>query len=289
LPYSTSSKAGFCLNSDYKRGAFRLNLNRKINRKIDVDMNLNLATDGQQRESSSLDFITISPFMGPYDLDGNLVFRLAGANASSSTINPLWNIREANNESKSSYYNLNLAGNYAITKTLSYRLNTLYNRKFMEDGTYRTRLHSEGIATNGTATLTNSAWEEFLVENILNFSPVINNTHKLDFTLVQSVNQRDYSSDHITGTQFSNDILGFDGITNALNFKVVRNETRRRLIGFLGRARYNLSDKYLFTFTARKDGSSVFAQNNKWGFFPVGSFAWKIHNERYLDDLNDMS
>lgn len=283
------TQAGLLPNSDYKRGAFRLNLNRKINRKIDVDMNLNLATDGQQRESSSLDFITISPFMGPYDLDGNLVFRLAGANASSSTINPLWNIREANNESKSSYYNLNLAGNYAITKTLSYRLNTLYNRKFMEDGTYRTRLHSEGIATNGAATLTNSSWEEFLIENILNFSPVINNTHKLDFTFVHSVNQRDYSSDYITGTQFSNDILGYDGITNALNFKVVRNEARRRLAGFLGRVRYNLSDKYLFTFTARQDGSSVFAQNNKWGFFPAGAFAWKIHNENFMENLDDVS
>lgn len=283
------TQTGLLPNSDYKRGAFRLNLNRKINSKIDIDMNLNLATDGQQRESSSLDFITISPFMGPYDLDGNLVFRLAGANASSSTINPLWNIREANNESKSSYYNLNLAGNYAITKNLSYRLNTLYNRKFMDDGTYRTRLHSEGIATNGTATLTNSSWEEFLVENILNFSPVINNTHKLDFTFVQSVNQRDYSSDYITGTQFSNDVLGYDGITNALNFKVVRSETRRRLVGFLGRARYNLSDKYLFTFTARRDGSSVFAQNNKWGFFPAGAFAWKIQNERFMENLHDVS
>jgi TonB-linked SusC/RagA family outer membrane protein len=283
------TQTGLLPNSDYKRGAFRLNLNRKINSKIDIDVNLNMATDGQQRESSSLDFITISPFMGPYDLDGNLVFRLAGANASSSTINPLWNIKEANNQSKSSYYNLNIAGNYAITKTLSYRLNTLYNRKFIEDGTYRTRLHSEGIATNGTASLTNGSWEEYLIENILNYTPVINDNHKLDFTFVQSVNQRDYSSNYITGTQFSNDILGYEGISNALNFKVVRSESSRALVGFLGRARYNLLDKYLFTFTARQDGSSVFAKDKKWGFFPAGAFAWKIHNEQFMQDLTQVS
>jgi TonB-linked SusC/RagA family outer membrane protein len=283
------TQTGLLPNSDYKRGAFRLNLNRKISSKVDIDVNLNMATDGQQRESSSLDFITISPFMGPYDVDGNLTFRLAGANASSSTINPLWNIREANNQSKSSYYNLNVAGNYAITKTLSYRLNALYNRKFVEDGTYRTRLHSEGIASNGSASLTNSSWEEFLIENILNYSPVINDDHKLDFTFVHSVNQRDFTSNYITGTQFSNDILGYDGITNALNFRVVRSEASRGLIGFLGRARYNLLDKYLFTFTARQDGSSVFAKNNKWGFFPAGSFAWKIHNESFMENLDNVS
>lgn len=283
------TQTGLLPNSDYKRGAFRLNLNRKINSKIDIDANLNLASDGQQRESTSLDFITISPFMGPYDQDGNLVYRLAGANASSSTINPLWNIREADNRTKSSYYNLNLAGNYRILKNLTYRLNTLYNRKHVEDGTYRTRLHSEGVATNGTATLTNGSWEEYLIENIINYIPLENEKHKLDLTFVQSVNQRDYTSTYVTGTQFPNDLLGFDGITNALNFKVQRNEARKALVGFLGRVRYNLLDKYLFTFTARQDGASVFAESKKWGFFPAAAFAWKIHNEDFLQDAKNLS
>lgn len=283
------NQRGLLPDSDYKRGAFRLNLNRKISNKVDIDVNLNLATDRQQRESSSLDFITISPFMGPYDSDGNLVFRLAGANASSSTINPLWNIREARNQTKSSYYNLNLAGNYAITKNLSYRLNTLYSRKFEDDGSYRTRLHSEGIASNGTASLADRNWEEFLIENILNYSPEINEANKLDFTFVHSVNQRDFVTTNTLATQFSNDLLGYDGISNALNFRVTRNENRRALVGFLARVRYNLSDKYLFTITARQDGSSVFAQHNKWGFFPAGAFAWKIHNENFMKNLSNVN
>jgi TonB-linked SusC/RagA family outer membrane protein len=283
------TQTGLLPNSDYKRGAFRLNLNRKINAKMDIDLNLNMASDGQQRESSSLDFITISPFMGPYDLDGNLVYRLAGANASSSTINPLWNIREADNRTRSSYYNLNLAGNYKILKNLSYRLNTLYNRKNVEDGTYRTRLHSEGIAANGNASLTHGAWEEFLIENILNYTPLENDKHKLDLTFVQSVNQRDYSSTYVTGSQFPNDLLGFDGITNALNFKVQRSEARKALVGFLGRVRYNVLDKYLFTLTARQDGASVFAESKKWGFFPAAAFAWKMHNEDFLKEVHGLS
>lgn len=283
------TQTGLIPNSDYKRGAFRLNLNQKVTDKLSLEANLNLATDQQQRESSSLDFITISPFTGRYDVNGNLVYRLAGANASSSTINPLWNIREARNDVKTSYYNINLAGNYAFNKNFSYKLNTLYSRKFGDEGTYRTRLHSEAIAANGSATLTNKIWEEYLIENILNYNGKINNNNKIDVTLVQSVNQKDFSSTFISGTNFTNDILGYDGISNALNYNSTRTENRRRLVGYLGRLRYNLMDKYLLTVTARQDGASVFAESKKWGFFPAVAFAWKMQNESFLKNIKGLN
>ena len=45
-------------------------------------------------------------------------------------------------------------------------------------------------------------------------------------------------------------------------------------------------DKYLFTITARRDGSSKFGANEKWGFFPSGSFAWRISDEDLIQSLN---
>jgi len=283
------TQTGLIPNSDYKRGTFRLNLNQKVTDKFNLEANLNLSTDAQQRETSSLDFITISPFTGPYDLDGNLVFRLAGANASSSTVNPLWNIREADNRKNTNLYNINVAGTYDITPNFSYKINTLYSRRFGDEGTYRTRLHSEAIASNGAATLTNNIWSEYLIENILNYKKSLNKNNNIDITFVQSVNERDFSSTYITGTNFSNDLLGFDGIGNALNFSSTRDENRRRLLGYLGRVRYNLMDKYLFTLTARQDGSSVFAANKKWGFFPAAAFAWKMQNESFMKDITSVS
>lgn len=279
------NQSGLIPNSNYTRGAFRLNLNQRVTNRFNLEANLNLTTDEQQRETSSLDFITISPFTGPYDADGNLVFRLAGANASSSTINPLWNIREADNRSKTNLFNINLVGNYQILPGLNFKVNALFSRRFRDDGTYRTRLHSEAIASNGSATLTNSQWGEYLVENILNYNKDINGNNNIDLTFVQSVNQRDFSRTFSTGANFSNDILGFNGISNALNFTTSRDQDRRRILGYLGRVRYNLMDKYLFTFTARQDGSSVFAENKKWGFFPAGAFAWKIQNESFMQNV----
>ena len=54
------------------------------------------------------------------------------------------------------------------------------------------------------------------------------------------------------------------------------------LISYLGRANYNIADKYLFTLTGRRDGSSVFGANHKWGFFPSGAFAWRVGDEHFM-------
>jgi len=57
---------------------------------------------------------------------------------------------------------------------------------------------------------------------------------------------------------------------------------RSRLLSYLGRANYAIDDRYLLTFSIRADGSTKFATNNKWGYFPSGAIAWKIHNEDFF-------
>lgn len=277
-------QSGLVPSSSYRRGTFRLNIDQKINDKASFETNINVASDNQTKESSNLDFITISPFTGPYDASGNLVKLLAGANASSSTVNPLWDIRESNTDSKTNFYNLNFVGNYKFTKNFSYKLNTLFSRKFIDDGSYISKLHSSGVSLNGIANVASTIREEYLVENIFNYNTHIGEDHKFDFTAVQSVNQINTSRTTSNGTGFGNDILGYDGISSALNFKVARAEEQKRISSFLGRARYNLMDKYLLTLTVRRDGASVFSENKKWGIFPAASAAWQIHKESFLND-----
>jgi TonB-linked SusC/RagA family outer membrane protein len=279
------SQSGLVPSAGYKRGSFRINLDQKINNRASFEANLNLATDQQRKETPNLDFITISPFTGPYDSVGNLVKNVAGANASSSTINPLWNIRESNNETKVNFYNLNLVGNYKLTNNLSYKLNTLLSRREVDDGSYLSKLHSAGVSANGIATVANTLREEYLIENILNYKAQAGENHKFDVTFVQSVNQRNTSRTTSLGSGFGNDILGYNGITNALIYKTTRDQERYRLVSFLGRIRYSFMDKYLLTLTARQDGASVFAENKKWGFFPAASAAWQIHKESFLKNV----
>lgn len=59
-----------------------------------------------------------------------------------------------------------------------------------------------------------------------------------------------------------------------------------KLISFFGRANYNFNEKYLLTATVRADGSSKFSDNNKWGFFPSLSAAWRMGEETFIKNLN---
>ena len=61
------------------------------------------------------------------------------------------------------------------------------------------------------------------------------------------------------------------------------------LVSWYGRANYTLMDRYLFTATARYDGSSRFADGHRWGFFPSAAFAWRVKDEAFLKNVDAIS
>jgi iron complex outermembrane receptor protein len=61
------------------------------------------------------------------------------------------------------------------------------------------------------------------------------------------------------------------------------------LVSFFGRLNYTFSDRYLFTFTLRDDGSSRFSADTRWGLFPAAAFAWKINDEAFLKNVTAIS
>jgi TonB-linked SusC/RagA family outer membrane protein len=68
-------------------------------------------------------------------------------------------------------------------------------------------------------------------------------------------------------------------------------ETRYTNLSFFSRVNYSLLDRYLFSFNVRADGASKFGSGNKWGYFPAGSFAWRVKNEKFManiDFINDL-
>lgn len=58
------------------------------------------------------------------------------------------------------------------------------------------------------------------------------------------------------------------------------------LLSFFARLNYDFTDKYLFSATFRADGSSKFGKNNKWGYFPAVSAAWRVGEEDFIKKLN---
>lgn len=62
-----------------------------------------------------------------------------------------------------------------------------------------------------------------------------------------------------------------------------------QLVSFFGRANYNYDSKYLVTFTLRNDGSSRFSEDKRWGLFPSLALGWKIDQEAFLNNNDNIS
>src|SRR5690606_976672 len=79
----------------------------------------------------------------------------------------------------------------------------------------------------------------------------------------------------------------------ALNTGTITNQasglTERSLLSFMGRINYAFNDKYLLTVTGRSDGASQLAEGNKWAFFPSVALAWRLDEEKFMQNLNAFS
>lgn len=86
---------------------------------------------------------------------------------------------------------------------------------------------------------------------------------------------------------------GWDSYTDEIHDAVLKEQTayatRNTLVSYFGRLNYSLLDRYLVTFTMRWDGSSRFADGNRWGTFPSLALAWKMKEENFLKDVNFLS
>ena len=271
---------GIIPTSGFKRGTFRVNLDQEITDKLSFEANINIQKNEQNIETGNLDVINISPLAKPFDDNGELIREPLGQGR--LTVNPLWNIRESDNDVFANLRDLNLVGLYQIAPNFSYKLNAFSRARNTRQGIYRSTNHPAGDGDiRGLATLENRNYEEFLVENIIDYSPKLGDRHSLDLTAVQAVNQRRTEENSITKSGFANDNLGYNGKADLIR-GTTRDVSKRRLVSFMGRAVYSYLDRYLLTLTLRGDGSSVFAENEKYGYFPAAAFAWKIHDEEFL-------
>ncbi|EPR73947.1 TonB-dependent receptor [Winogradskyella psychrotolerans RS-3] len=275
---------GLIPTSSYSRKTLRLNVDQKISEKFSVNFDLNLLSDDTDR-AANVNVITNSPFGSAYNADGSITRYPSGEEGSG--VNPLWNLREQNHEEKGNDYVINVTPIWKITDDLTYQLKTNLTRRMSERGQYQSSLSSAGDNVRGIARIDNQLRESYLVENILTYDKTLNENNNLNVTLVQSTQENAFSRTFTQGEGFPNEDLGFNGISTAIgNVTVERDGDKFRYLGYLARARYTLLNRYTLEGIIRADGASLNGEGNKWSYNPAGSFAWKIHNESFLEDVS---
>ncbi|REL24895.1 TonB-dependent receptor [Rhodohalobacter sp. SW132] len=168
---------------------------------------------------------------------------------------------------------------------LQYRVNASYYRNPRYNATYSGRLANDN---NGTAYKYNSQRDRWVLENILSYNHEID-AHSFDVTMLYSAEKEIYQNTSITGVGFFSDALLYHQIGSADNISGGSSKYEQTWLSQMGRLNYSYDSRYLFSFTARRDGASVFGSNtSKYGFFPSVALGWNIANESFMEEFDDV-
>ena len=281
------SQDGIIPNSAFNRLQFKLNYSHQLTDKLSLDGIINIQNALQEFETGGIFLSSLSPIAKPFDDEGNLVKYFLGQE-NSVAINPLWDQNESNNEQETNLTDVSLKFNYDFNENITYSLKTFFRNRNTDQGIYRSSRHSAGDeGNNGIGVLTDTQYKQLLIEHILICKILNNDIHNLDFTGVHAYDEQNFKYNQLDKSDFVNDALQYNGLASEL-LANSRDVWRRRVLSFMGRFRYSFQNKYLLEFTTRADGASVFSENNKWGYFPAVSIAYKAEEDLKLDYIDQL-
>ena len=198
--------------------------------------------------------------------------------------NPLRNITYNKRQHKNSLYYGNIRADLNITRDLLAGLSVLKQRESDDYGEYNDSQTERGRDDQGSARRESWTADKKLLEATLNYKKKIND-HNIDILGGYSYEDNHYQNAGAQNRQFVTDFFGYNNIGTGENLRpsdVWSGANMNKLISFFGRVNYMLRDKYVITASVRRDGSSKFGANHKFGTFPAVSAAWILSDEKFL-------
>lgn len=146
------------------------------------------------------------------------------------------------------------------------------------------------IDQNGFANINNNRQDEKLMNVGLGYKKSFED-HFVDALALYEWQSQTYQGNYLQARGFFNDIATYNALqlgdlSRVQPGDISSYKNDRRLISFLGRLNYTYLDRYLLTLSYRRDGSSVFGENHKWGNFPAVAVGWRINDEPFMEDQN---
>lgn len=296
---------GIFKNSGFDKTTAKFRLDQKINKKVSFNLTVNYAMTNRKGVGTSGDsgrfnmlaqILSARPTGGLKMTNEELLEsaidpEMLSSGESLAQVNPVKQAESVTNEKRAEMWSANASVNWQIIKGLTFKTSGSYNTTnnrtdiFYRDGSKeayrngekpygRTQMGRDVRWTN-TNTLT---WKDKVKK------------HNYDVMLAHEVSFR--SSEYLLGEamDFPFDNLGNNNLgLGATPSKVNTDYYDKTLLSFFARANYNYDNRYLLTATVRTDGSTVFSQKNKWGFFPSFSAAWRVSEEAFMKDLKWIS
>ncbi|RNL91982.1 TonB-dependent receptor [Sinomicrobium pectinilyticum] len=289
------SQEGLVKGSGIERYNIRLNLNSNSSEKYKYGINMNASFIGDDFASTGSGInenggalyaaINYDPTIKPYSADGS--YRLSDF----ITIdNPLSILRGEDATGETFRFYGNTFFEYFLLPSLSAKVQLGGDTQHVRRDIFIQPYTLNGAGTGGIASIQTGRKDYVSIEGTLNYNKdfgddnlaaMLGATYEYFQTKSFSGNARGFALPDL-GT----DAIG-SGDPELNNLGSGRNQAR--FISYLARVNYSLNDKYLFTASIRADGSSRFGDNNKFGYFPSGAVAWKIHSESFINSAEWIS
>ncbi|SDL98158.1 SusC/RagA family TonB-linked outer membrane protein [Siphonobacter aquaeclarae] len=285
---------GVIINSGFKRYSARFNFEKKATDRLTFGTNLTVAsTNANQALTntgggegtqgvvvSALDFspiLNVRNSSGAYTLENDRGIPIG---------NPVATALELTNKSVSNRVLGTLFANYKIIDGLDFRTSVGVDVINTREKYYAPRTILAGYSLQGVGTVSSANSASWLNENTLTYSKTFGQ-HSL--TALAGFSAQHFQRNLVTSSAsgFVNDLLGADNLgSGSIINTPTTNTLDWSLVSYIGRINYSFRNRYLVTLTGRADGSSKFGDNNKYGFFPSGSVAWKLSEEDFIKNLN---
>ncbi|MDR2921380.1 MAG: TonB-dependent receptor [Tannerella sp.] len=293
---SYTGRQGIVINTDFERFNFRTSVNSKIKERINVGMSLIAYTSNGREQANgkdapimyALNLPPIYPEMNPDGSYGSMVRNpeiLAGDVAS-----PIGIAKEVYDKRRRYGWLGTVYAEIEFIKNLKYRISVnggiTDNTRKNYRGSY---IDFDASKAPRPAEGSNERWNDsdWVIENTLSYNTVLADKHSLSALLGYTTQAHYWERMRGEARTFANDNIYT--LNAGTMYSLTSEESEYSMISYLGRLNYVYDDRYLFTATLRRDGSSRFGKNRKWGTFPSASIGWRISEEGFMENVEKIS
>ena len=290
---------GIIEGSGLERGSFRINLDQAVSDKLKLTSSLfasrsvndrvPVGGDGGSQSGIVQNAWSMVPLLPVRDEDGNfndlLDFNSFGFWNVTGRGSPVAVSERLVDRTTTNRIMGTFSAEYQLAENLSFRSNLGLDVSDLTREIFWPNDLFFRVGVGGEARVNTTDYLAWVNENYLSYNKSFNQDHELNVLAGFSQQSQTTTSKRILTRGFNTNVLEENGLG-------VGDDPQRpgsgkqqwQLNSWFGRVNYSLKQKYLFTFTARSDGSSKFGEDNKWGFFPSGAVAWRITEENFINN-----
>jgi len=279
---------GVAVNDNFKRLSSTTTLDINITKWLTFGSSTRLTFDDRSGLPASLtgDYsaFTFNPLTTPYQPNSKTLTVYPWPE-DTYYANPLAPTLVDNTNYQYQIYSTNYLEVKLPVKGLSYRINTGVTHSDQNDNSYYGSGTKTGFEDQGEINETADVVNSYTIENLLNYNRTFGKS-SIFFTGLYSYEDDITTGTALVSTGFPNDVLTIYQANVALHSSNAAAYSKATLLSQMARLNYSYDSRYLVTLTARRDGSSDFGPDNKYGTFPSVALAWNITNEKFMQGIN---